>query len=158
MDNKPMALSADSTGSCRGYVGKKGARWTLKDGILHFYGNGVITAEPVKICGEMWFDPYQGYVKSPWDRSQVHTVIIETGITEIGAAAFYDHHKLRSVVIPSSVVRIRERAFAFCIDLQTLNIPDSVQVIDVAAFDAVPHIIYHGPDQCDKNWGALSRN
>ena len=158
MDNKPMALSADSSGVCKGYAGKEAAHWVLKDGILRFYGKGVITAEPVKICGEMLFDPYQGHVKSPWDRSQVHTVIIEEGITEIGAAAFYDHHKLRSIVIPSSVVRIRERAFAFCIDLQTLNIPDSVQIIGVAAFDEVPHIIYHGPVQCDKNWGTLRRN
>jgi len=112
MDNKPMALSADSSGVCKGYAGKEAAHWVLKDGILRFYGKGVITAEPVKICGEMLFDPYQGYVKSPWDRSQVHTVIIEEGITEIGAAAF----------------------------------------------DEVPHIIYHGPVQCDKNWGVLRRN
>ncbi len=59
------------------------------------------------------------YAKSsatPWysDRTDVETVVIESGVTSIGDNAFYGCTNLESVSIPASVTSIGENAFSGC--------------------------------------------
>ncbi|MDR2971199.1 MAG: leucine-rich repeat domain-containing protein [Bacteroidales bacterium] len=73
---------------------------------------------------------------APWDsyRKTIIKVIIEEGVTNIGAGAFFACYNLTSVTIPDSVTKIGGTAFSGCSSLTSLTIPDGVIVIDFAAF------------------------
>jgi hypothetical protein len=62
------------------------------------------------------------------------SVIIENGVTGIGANAFRENPNLTSVTIPDSVTSIGSLAFVFCTNLLNITIPDSVTSIGDGAF------------------------
>lgn len=64
----------------------------------------------------------------------VKTVVIESGITNIGSGAFYNCSSLTSIEIPYGVKDIGYNAFNGCISLKSITIPDSVTYIDGWAF------------------------
>ncbi|MBR5371660.1 MAG: leucine-rich repeat domain-containing protein [Oscillospiraceae bacterium] len=72
----------------------------------------------------------------PWAdyTSDIQTVVIEDGLTSIGASAFYDCSNLTSVTIPESVTSIGMSAFYQCSGLTSVIIPDSAESIGEAAF------------------------
>ncbi len=61
--------------------------------------------------------------------------VIPTGVTEIGAYAFYGCGGLTTIEIPSSVTRIGESAFAQCHALEQIVIPGNVKRIGANAFE-----------------------
>ena len=67
-------------------------------------------------------------------KSSVKTVIIENGVTSIGADAFYGCENLTSVTIPNSVTSIGTDAFDDCTSLTSVTIPNSVISIGGGAF------------------------
>ena len=73
---------------------------------------------------------------APWydNRDSIKTVIIEDGVTSIGANAFFDCKGLSSVTIPNGVTSISSWAFGDCTALASITIPDSVTIIDYQAF------------------------
>ena len=79
---------------------------------------------------------YDYFVTSriPWSRDKVKRVVIEQGITNIGAYAFYYCSALTDVTISDSVTSIGELAFCQCVNLSSVSIPDSVTIIDHMAF------------------------
>ncbi|MBO7635959.1 MAG: InlB B-repeat-containing protein, partial [Paludibacteraceae bacterium] len=58
----------------------------------------------------------------------VRCVIVEEGVTRIGAAAFYNFQNLQSVTLPSSLVSIGVEAFRKT-GITQLNLPENVQYI-----------------------------
>ena len=72
----------------------------------------------------------------PWQnfRSQIKTVVISEGVTNIGNKAFTDCISLSSVTIPSSVKTIGNRTFYKCSRLEAVTIPSGVTSIGDKAF------------------------
>ncbi len=115
---------------------KSELKWSVKKGVLTISGKGDMPDWPVELTevdGEYFYD----YVKDmpPWygGNYEVNRVVIEKGITSVGAGAFFRCYDLESVSIPDSVTRIGARAF-YEIFLETVVIPDSVTEIGEYAF------------------------
>ena len=80
-----------------------GVNWSLSDvGNLQFSGSGAIEKD-------------NGQDNYPWDMTQVFTVTIQRGITEIGSGAFADGTKLTKVFISADSLRtVSADAFKNC--------------------------------------------
>ena len=106
-----------------------------------------------------WYHGYYG----GGELIQLHSVVIEEGVTKIGDAAFNNSEELSSVtiadsvrsigdfafnncpsltslVIPNGVTSIGEYAFCRCEQLESITIPDSVTSIGRNAFNACPQL------------------
>lgn len=96
--------------------------WTLdSEGTLYISGTGRMN--------DYYFD-------SPFhDDSDIKSVIIDDGVEEIGAFAFYLCGSLESVTIPDSVTSIGDYVFDDCENLTSVKIPSSVTSIGVNAFN-----------------------
>ena len=72
----------------------------------------------------------------PWKnfRSQIKTVVISEGVTNIVNGAFQSCTSLKSVIIPSSVESIGNKVFYECTCLPSINIPSGVTSIGKNAF------------------------
>jgi len=78
----------------------------------------------------------QNFSYPPWDSNSnaITTVVINNGVTNIGAFAFINCSNLTSIVIPNSVTSIGNSAFLDCSNLSSITIP-SVTSIGEYAFD-----------------------
>ena len=76
------------------------------------------------------------YSDAPWSSwdSKIKSVVIEDGVTRIGAYTFYMFTSLTEVNIPNSVTSIGRGAFRYCTALKKINIPNSVTSIGAYAF------------------------
>lgn len=102
--------------------------WDLSDsGVLTISGHG-----PMETYN--CYDIYQIY--PPWYsvRESIVEVVIEDGITVIGAHSFWDCTNITKVTIPDSVWWIADCAFYNCSSLTEVVIPDSVTRISIEAF------------------------
>ena len=68
-------------------------------------------------------------------KEKVKTVVIQEGVTSIGANAFYECSSLISIEIPNSVTRIGTTAFFVCYSLTSIKIPNSVTSIGEYVFE-----------------------
>ncbi len=66
--------------------------------------------------------------------SNLTSVVISDGVSEIRMGAFYACGNLTNIVIPSTVTKIGDSAFANCRSLTNIDIPDSVIEIGDSAF------------------------
>lgn len=109
----PMpALAADGeSGTCG-----EGLTWTLNP------SSGVLT-----VSGTGAMDDYDFY-SLRWNglEADIKAVVIQDGVTAIGAYAFYNCPNLRRVSIPDSVTRIGEAAFEICDNLTDVTLPAGV--------------------------------
>ena len=139
----PTCGGADSSNVA--FIGQYGDNdfWKLKNGVLTIY-----PAESVTNANhdESWiFDSIGTY--SSWysvyesfefnyhvELPELHTVIIEPGITHIMDETFSYASIITEVIIPDTVVSIGNYAFAWCQNLITVHIPDSVTTIGEGAF------------------------
>lgn len=85
-----------------------GVNWSLSDaGNLQFSGSGAIEKD-------------NGQDNYPWDMTQVFTVTIQRGITEIGSGAFVDGTNLTNVAISADTLRtVSADAFQNCSKAET---------------------------------------
>lgn len=108
-------LQETSSGTCGSNV-----TWKMDD-------NGVLT---ISGTGEM--STYYNSVP-PWRGDNLKQVVIEAGVTAIGARAFNDCPNLESISMPSTLTRIgggdSGGVFRGCANLKALNIPEGVTVI-----------------------------
>ena len=92
---------------------------------------------------------------APWNdhRSEIKSVIISEGVTNIGNSAFCGSSNLTSIVIPDSVTSIGHDAFTECISLTSITIPNGVASI---GSDAIPNatLIYCHADSYADTWAA----
>lgn len=74
--------------------------------------------------------------KSPFYeyQNEIYKVVIEEGVTSIGARAFYWFERIGSVSISSTVTDIGEYAFYDCDGLYSIDIPGNVKTIGERAF------------------------
>lgn len=68
------------------------------------------------------------------DCSELESIAIPSGATEIGASAFSGCRSLTSIAIPDSVTEIGMEAFMCCTSLTGITIPDGVTEIGSSAF------------------------
>ena len=110
------AMNAES-GTCGDNV-----TWDLTDGVLTISGTGPMAS-------------YFNSTASPWylQRLSIKNVIIQSGVTSIGASAFYNCSNLTTVTIPNTVLYI-SNSFYGCSSLAAIEIPNSVTDINDYAF------------------------
>ena len=86
--------------------------------------------------GEM---PDYDWNNVPWEhlRKTMTKVVIEEGVTKIGAFAFSEGVELTSVTLPHSLKSIGKYAFHMCHKLSSLILPDKLEEIEDGAFFSV---------------------
>lgn len=83
--------------------------------------------------GDMW-DGELGFGTKDKDDPRLKCLVIENGITSVGAMNFYYCTHLTSVTLPDSVRKIGDNAFNYCTHINSINIPKYVESIGEAAF------------------------
>ena len=104
--------------------------WEYSSGVLTVSGTGDMPEATQNWNGDGYFTGSS----APWSHLSIHTVIIEPGITAVGANNFYGMKGLETVQLPDTVAVINEFAFAGCIDLRTVNMPSGLKEIWYGAF------------------------
>ncbi|MBQ3855298.1 MAG: leucine-rich repeat domain-containing protein, partial [Ruminococcus sp.] len=79
------------------------ATYTFADGVLTISGTGTISSYEFE------------------NSSDIKSVVIEEGITEIGSDVFYDCSKLTSVSLPSTLTNVQSYAFSNCTSLTNVT-------------------------------------
>ena len=98
--------------------------WTLsKDKTLTISGHGAMHDYSTDVA--------------PWDdsRSDIKRIVIEDGITHIGAQAFQYCSHVKSVSIPETVTSIGDAAFFRCSELTEIALPSGLTELGEQAFD-----------------------
>ncbi|MBQ4450035.1 MAG: leucine-rich repeat domain-containing protein [Prevotella sp.] len=107
------------------------------DYTLRIFGKGVMynyDLEYIDNGVHRYEDVYgEDVTTAPWGKN-VKSVVIEDGVTRIGAYAFTGCTSLTDVNIPNSVTSIGRGSFQYCTALQKINIPNSVTSIGTYAF------------------------
>jgi len=107
--------------------------WKLTDNTLTISGKGVVPS-----FGEFYID--DSFVKpdSPWYQyaDEIYTVILEEGITNVGAYTFYGFDNLTEVIFPESMSFIGGYSFSYCKNLRTVTIPGHIYQTGIRAFYA----------------------
>lgn len=115
----------EETGSCGEQL-----TWTLNGGTLIISGTGGMS------------DYRSG--QSPWygSREEITDVVIEEGVTNIGAYAFASCTNMNSVIISTnSMTQIGAYAFYNCNGLNNITIPDGVTKIGAYAFNNCTELV-----------------
>ena len=118
-----------STGVCTacGNAGKLGnnATWTYDE-----------TSNTLTISGTGTM-PYNTAGDTPWNSmlTDIKKVVIEDGITSIGANAFNGCSNLASVIISEDVTTIGTSAFEGCESLANITLPEGMNTIGTSAFE-----------------------
>lgn len=110
--------------------------------------DGVIT-----ISGEGEMKNYHSADLPPWQdyKGIIKKVIIEEGVTSIGAQAFNRAFAIEDVVIADTVEVIRKRAFACCASLTNINFPEKLTTIEEEVFEGVRKCVYQKSEEDSKN-------
>ena len=95
--------------------------------------NWSLNGTVLTISGEGAMNDYSLQDVVPWDPS-ITKVVITSGITTIGAYAFYGCSNLTEIVIPDTVQSIGEYAFYNCAALTEVHIPEGVKEIAANTF------------------------
>ena len=99
-----------------------GVNWSYENGTLRIYGNGRMNDMSRSS------QPWKSY------KDSISNVIIEEGITYIGAEAFYEIASIKTVSLPDTLKGIGYAAFCWCEGLERIDIPGSVETIGENAF------------------------
>ena len=78
-----------------------------------------------------------GYYKAPiWEEFQreILSIIVDEGITTVGAGVFQYCENVKSIKLPKSIKKIYSSAFVGCDSLESIYIPDKVVSIEHMAF------------------------
>lgn len=127
----PAFAAGDTSGTCG-----DGVLWSLSD------DGGVLTISTDGTPGwhdmDNFYDPAHAVPDTPWHKAgafnNLHSVVIEDGVTSIGSGAFSQCQNLTSITIPNSVTEIGECAFSGCTGLTSVTIPNSMTEIGEYAF------------------------
>ena len=118
------------SGYCGGEGDGKNLTWSLdSDGVLTISGKGKMKN-------------YSSNNRSPWNLLNkpadriVKQVVISSGVTTIGNAAFRNCDSLTDTVLADSITSIGEDAFFGCTSLSDIAIPDNVTSIMKLAFSS----------------------
>ena len=104
----------------------------IGDNVFYTFDSGLLT-----ISGSGYMKDYSpaSSENSPfYNQTGIKTVVINSGVTNIGSCVFYCCSAITSINIPNSVTSIGNGAFHGCSGLTSIDIPDSVTSIDLGAF------------------------
>lgn len=93
------------------------------DGVLTFSGNGA-TADYASATGQ----PFNDY------KTQIKRVIVEEGVTHLGARLFYGATSMEEISIASTVASVGEACFRQCSSLKKIILPDAMNTLSRVAF------------------------
>ena len=90
----------------------------------------------LRITGSGAMSDYNNSSEVPWYgwREEIHSVVIESGITRIGNYAFIYCGGLEEIELPEGLEEIGREAFEYCRGIKKAEIPDSVKEIGTEAF------------------------
>lgn len=94
--------------------------WKLEDDVLTISGEGAM------------FDYSED--PAPWSGEYVEKVVLEKGVTTIGAYAFEGMTDVVELSLPTTLLTIDAYAFSGCSGLNTVKLPESLQGIGNSAF------------------------
>ena len=116
---KKLNAAEEQSGNCGDNV-----TWTLDaEGTLIISGSGATK------------DYNKGSDSSPFNsKTEIKKVVIESGVTSIGSALFYNCSKLTEVSISDGVTSIGNNAFEQCTKIINITLPDSVTSVNDSAF------------------------
>ena len=79
---------------------------------------------------------YASAEETPWFayQPQIRSIVFDSGVTYIGAYAFYGCDALEAIVIPEGVTRIGEFAFYGCTNVTEITLPEGLERIEKKAF------------------------
>lgn len=122
----PFGALADETGSaeivasgdCSSQSNPNAVFWKLDS-------NGLLT-----ISGKGYMNDYglSFSEAAPWG-TDIKSVVVESGVLNVGSRAFYHCDKLTSVTLSESVDGIGNSAFEGCTSLRSIDLPDSLDYI-----------------------------
>ena len=109
-----------------------------------------ITNDTLTISGSGRMYAYSSSNEAPWGdytlRKTYSKVVISSGITNIGAYAFYFCKNIRSISIPNSITSLGENAFSHCEGLFSISLPYGIKTIPNFCFSdciAMENIVIH---------------
>ena len=117
------AADCERSGQC-GYDENNSIAWAYADGVLSFYGSGVMAS-------------YDAQNPAPWDclKDEVTAVVFEHNVSFIAEYAFNGFTHLATVQLPTDSFVIGKYAFAGCTALEEVIIPAKVKYIRKNAFN-----------------------
>ena len=120
-------IVTDENGNVPGFDGD--VSWSYENGVLTISGVGLM-------------ESYDSEEPGPWFvyKDNIRKVIIENGLTSIGAYAFFDYPAIEEVDIAGNVKWIYDCAFQFCEQLRIVNFSEGLTNIDSAAFFGCSHL------------------
>ena len=126
-DNGEVTVTATSeTGlkaSCTLVLGTCGdnLKWFLHDGTLTIFGSGAM-------------DSFTS--SGPWSnwQSQITSIVVNEGVTNIGEHAFENCKNITSVSLPDSISSIGYCAFRYCEKLTSINLPINLTTLSKGTF------------------------
>ena len=129
-------VAMTSNGAVSGYViasgscGKNVNYELYDDYTLRIFGKGAMYNY------NYIYTPNRMYSDTPWSSwdSKIKSVVVEDGVTRIGAYSFYMFTSLTEVNIPNTITSIGREAFSNCTVLKKIDIPNSVTSIGAYAF------------------------
>ncbi len=102
-------------------------KWKLENGDLTISGTGAMEDYMRMIGGSQ-------QTTAPWDGQKITRVVVESGVTSVGAFAFWGCGQLESVVLPETVTVIGKFAFENCPQLREITLPEGMTEIGRKAF------------------------
>jgi hypothetical protein len=114
------------------YTAMKGHAITDNAGLYWQLGGAALI-----LSGEGAMPDYDTDSPPPWysGRENIHAVDMQTsGLTNIGARAFYDCTRLAAIHLPEGVTKIGDRAFYGCENLAAVHLPKGVTAVGDRAF------------------------
>ena len=116
--------------------------------------NGTLT-----VSGKGAMKNYDNNFDRPWhdNRNDITSVVVESGVTTAGQAAFYRFENLTSVTLPEGLTGIGVEAFQYCNNLTSITIPSTVTSIGADAFFCLSGSskmtdVYLYPDPANLTW------
>ena len=136
------AVQLIASGSCTVTV-----TWTLDaKGVLTITGFGELVFQMPGAAAVRAAEP------DPWAAyaSQIKSVVVSEGITEIGEATFQDLPNLETVIVAGSVETVGASAFANCERLTVVTFQGSAPVFEEKCFENVNATIVH--PETEETW------
>lgn len=138
----------------------------MTSGILgyHAFWDYDQTNEKLIISGEGTLFEFSDGTELPWMvynygsgySSDIKTIIIEDGITEIPSYAFEYMGKVESVSLPNTLLRLYPNAFNDCKSLTEIVIPASVEYVDGKTYwNRCPNLIYAYYVGSEEEWSEV---
>ena len=150
-DSYVNALGHSYSGGACTRCGQKDPNYTQTSGVRYVLSDGVLTVSGSGECTNVWMNNY-----SP---NNVTKIVIGSGITSIGKAAFQGCAYVKSVDIANGVTKICRGAFTQCWALESVIIPTSVNTIEMTAFcNAISGSTMNDVYYCGSaaQWGRIS--